>query len=155
MAGPTSFIPMIEKWCEKIKPKNILEWGPGYSTKMFLDLCPEARIASVEHSEEWANKWKKEIQHKNLSIILIEAPEDDRTDERWNNYTNPLKTSKFDLIFVDGRERVRCLKSALNMVKPNGVVILHDGEREEYREGTRLYDVVEVEHDTICLKKKA
>lgn len=40
---------------------------------------------------------------------------------------------KFDLIFVDGRKRRRCLLQAARLMKPNGVTLLHDAYRRHYQ----------------------
>lgn len=39
---------------------------------------------------------------------------------------------KFDFIFVDGRFRRRALKVAREAINPEGVVFLHDADREYY-----------------------
>jgi predicted O-methyltransferase YrrM len=38
----------------------------------------------------------------------------------------------FDVALVDGRARTHCLRKAFRLVRPGGVVILHDAQREEY-----------------------
>lgn len=40
---------------------------------------------------------------------------------------------QFDLIFVDGRKRRRCLIEAAKLVKPDGLVLLHDAYRPHYQ----------------------
>ena len=155
MATPTSFSPLLEKWLKKVNPKNILEWGPGYSTKMMVELCPNAKIASIEHNSKWSEHFGRELNSSNVRIILIESPEEDRNDERWNKYTRPFNVAKFDFIFVDGRERVRCLEYAREAIKPEGVVMIHDSDREEYRKGFEGFDIIEEEHGTTCLKPKS
>lgn len=46
------------------------------------------------------------------------------------------KTGKlYDLIIVDGRDRVNCCINSLPALKPNGVLVLDDSERERYNEG--------------------
>ncbi len=51
----------------------------------------------------------------------------------------PLKLEEtFDIIIVDGRDRVNCCKQAVNAVSENGVIVLDDSEREFYREGVNF-----------------
>jgi capsular polysaccharide biosynthesis protein len=38
----------------------------------------------------------------------------------------------FDIILVDGRERMDCLKAALPLIAPDGVVLLDDAQRRRY-----------------------
>jgi predicted O-methyltransferase YrrM len=40
---------------------------------------------------------------------------------------------KFDFILVDGRKRRRCLLTAAQCLRPNGVVVLHDAYRTYYQ----------------------
>ncbi|MGZ3778662.1 MAG: FkbM family methyltransferase, partial [Mucilaginibacter sp.] len=40
----------------------------------------------------------------------------------------------FDIIIVDGRDRVNCCKQAVDALSPTGVIVLDDSEREFYRE---------------------
>lgn len=42
---------------------------------------------------------------------------------------------KFDVIIVDGRDRVNCVKNAIKNLKESGVIVLDDSERESYKEG--------------------
>jgi len=155
--GNMSFSDLLKKYCKKIKPKSILEWGPGDSTIMMAKWCPEADIITVEHQEEWYLFWKKEFITKKINdkicMFLTEGPEDNREDSRWVLYADPLPEGyEFDLIFVDGRERVRCLKYAKKVLAPGGVVILHDAQRGEYQEGIKMFKVIEEDGQTKVMK---
>lgn len=144
-----TYRPLLEKWCRAISPMRIIEWGPGESTCIMMKLCPEVEITSVEHNKRWFEEWK----HLGC-VILREAPEENRKDLGWLSYINAAE-GKFDLAFVDGRERVRCLKFAKEHLNPSGVAILHDAHREEYREGIELFRVVERDSDTVVLGLKS
>ena len=155
MASPTSFKPLLTKWCKAVKPSRILEWGPGESTLLMEKLRPKAKILSLEHQKVWYKKWVNHFGVEgNVLLLLSEASEEDRSDKEWREYTNPTYSDmKFDLIFIDGRERVKCLEFAKKVISDKGVVILHDSERGEYAEGIKLFDVVEEDNGTIILKK--
>ncbi|MCY1542979.1 hypothetical protein D9M68_787620 [compost metagenome] len=45
---------------------------------------------------------------------------------------------KFDVIIVDGRDRVNCCIHAINALTEQGVIVLDDSEREVY-EDARLF----------------
>ena len=48
----------------------------------------------------------------------------------------PVKLEeKFDIIIVDGRDRVNCCKQAVEALTESGVVVLDDSERTGYWEG--------------------
>jgi len=146
MAAPTSFKSILTKWCEKIQPKRILEWGPGVSTEMMEKLCPHAFIFSFEHQKQYYDHWSNRLKS---TLFLVEDL------NTYANGGNIIWEEKFDMIFVDGRNRVSCLRKALDLVKDDGVVILHDAEREEYRQGIELFTTVDVDDDqgTVVLKK--
>ena len=44
----------------------------------------------------------------------------------------------FDLIVIDGRDRVNCAKYAITKLKDDGVVIWDNSEREKYNESFEL-----------------
>jgi hypothetical protein len=83
----------------------------------------------VEHDEAWYQK----ILHdkpSNAEMIFTKL-------ERGGEYAKKaaLLNEKFDLIIVDGRDRVNCCIHSVNALSPNGVVILDDSERPVYFEG--------------------
>lgn len=149
MASSHSFDKILEKWCLKTNPKRILEWGPGYSTQLMRKSCPNAEIFSIEHQKEYADKWTHIFfLDDKVKIILREEDETGHMD----SYVNPPVEGKFDLIFIDGRNRLLCLKKSKELLSENGVVILHDSERPQYKEGIQLYYMVDVEYGTVALK---
>ena len=48
-----------------------------------------------------------------------------------------VQSKYFDIIVIDGRDRVNCIKNSLRSLKNNGVIVLDDSEREEYIEGVQ------------------
>ncbi|MNI76497.1 hypothetical protein D3C73_1327320 [compost metagenome] len=44
-----------------------------------------------------------------------------------------LLNRKFDIIIVDGRDRVNCCKYSVDALSANGVLVLDDSEREVYQ----------------------
>lgn len=154
MAGPKSFEGLLKKWCERVKPKRILEWGPGYSTQVMREVCPDAIIISIEHQVKYQQEWAKKFwEDEKTFIVLWSAPEDNREDPDWEFYADSPLKGKFDLIFVDGRERVRCMESIIkrHLLNKGGVVLLHDSERGEYQKGIELFTKLEEDYGTVCL----
>jgi hypothetical protein len=79
------------------------------------------------------------------------------------NYINSISSfnKKFDKILVDGRARVFCAYKALDYIKDDGILYVHDfKERVRYRTVLDYYDVIEECIDEgwpgslIVLKKK-
>jgi len=45
--------------------------------------------------------------------------------------------SKYDIVVIDGRDRVNCAKRSLDSLKPAGVFIWDNSDRPEFEEGLR------------------
>ncbi len=48
----------------------------------------------------------------------------------------------YDLIFIDGREREKCLVEAQRRLNVDGVAMIHDAERPQYKPFIDLYKYV-------------
>lgn len=142
-----SFELLLKKYLLLLKPKRILEWGPGRSTELMLQTCKYAHITTIEHDPEWFTKFKDWFRENgNVTVLFL------RGSLYW---TFPLRGEKHDLVFVDGfcDYRVDCLKTAYQVVTGKGVVILHDSQRSKYDEGKRLFKLVEEEDGTAVMEK--
>jgi glycosyltransferase involved in cell wall biosynthesis len=118
----------IENTLKEYRHVDVLEWGAGHSTRYFPEFLQKHGITytwtSYEHHEGWFNEvagWKI----KGVGLYLA--------GKDTEGYLKP--TGKYDVIYVDGRNRVKCLQHAKTLLKPDGVVILHDAERTRYHEG--------------------
>ena len=125
-----SFIDFIK---ERInKQHTVFEFGSGNSTFFYAKYA--GKVVSVEHDNAWLNKINKsDKKTTNSELIYCELHRD-------GDYCRmPLKLNqKFDIIIVDGRDRVNCCKQSVNGLTPNGVVVLDDSERESYKEGVEF-----------------
>ena len=148
MANPDSYYPLMVKWLDIIKPKRILEWGPGLSTQVMRERCPKANIISIEHQKKYYDIAMDQLRGLNIQLFLIEENE----NSSMPNYTNPPVFGFFDFIFVDGRHRVDCLKTSMKLIKKNGIIMLHDAERLEYQRGINLFKKVDEGDGTVCLR---
>lgn len=149
MAGFNSFEPLLRKYLKEIKPNQILEWGTGYSTAIMAEECPSAQIYSLESDPGWYHKYFNVYKSsKYVSVILVPPILFADLPRRWKKM--------FDLIFVDGLcdMRVSCLRTASVLVHRDGVVILHDSERDKYAEGVALFDKIEESDGTLVMKRK-
>jgi len=119
-----SFIDFIK---ERIKKHHtVFEFGSGNSTFFYAKYA--GMVVSVEHDKEWYDKIVKD-KPENSEMIFCELV-------RGGDYCKmPVKLEeKFDIIIVDGRDRVNCCKQAVDALSTDGVVVLDDSEREFYRE---------------------
>lgn len=105
---------------------KIFEFGSGNSSLFFAD--KGAKVTSVENDQEWMNKVKSSLP-QNCSLIYCELDTNGK-------YANSCMTTaiEYDIIIVDGRDRVNCFKSSISCLNTNGVIILDDSERTEYSE---------------------
>ena len=109
------------------KQHTIFEFGSGNSTFFYAKYA--GIVVSVEHDKEWFDKILS-TKPENAELIYCELIRD-------GDYCRmPLKLEEtFDIIIVDGRDRVNCCKQAVKAVSENGVIVLDDSEREFYQEG--------------------
>lgn len=120
-----SFKDSLYRVLKAVNPRYIFEYGPGVSTGI-MALYPSVElIDSVEHNESWFNKYRWEMPD---NVNIVYQPSMELYPE------TPGRRDNYDLIFVDGREREKCLYVSRGRLILNGVVMLHDAERPSYKE---------------------
>ncbi len=117
-----SFIDFIKNRINKTH--TIFEYGSGNSTIFYAERA--GAVTSVEHDKDWFNTIKNNSP-KNAEMIFCEL----QTDSEYAKKAS-LLGKKFDIIIVDGRDRVNCCKYSPNALTANGVIVLDDSEREFY-----------------------
>lgn len=139
-------------------PRCVLEWGAGGSTRALLeqDSIVE-RYVSVEHHRAWFEKVRSIVSDPRLTLahvppdkpIGVESPTQ-RQIEAWDawaeqdasvlsayvGFPRTLGLS-FDLVLVDGRARCFCMREGFGLLRPGGVLVLHDAQRTQYHEALR------------------
>lgn len=106
-----------------VKPKNILELGTatGITASVFLSICPEAHVTTVERNEDFYNEAKLNFKslhaEKRVTAILGDAGEVIKTLE-----------GGFDFIFMDCAkvQYVKYLPVLKNLLKTGGILIADD-----------------------------
>lgn len=119
-----SFIDFIKT--RLTKELTIFEYGSGNSTLFYAKRVK--KVVSVEHDEAWYNKIVQE-KAPNAEMIFTHL-------EKGGEYSQKaaLIGEKFDVIIVDGRDRVNCCKHSVEALSEAGVLVLDDSEREIYDE---------------------
>ena len=120
--------PVIELLKERLnKDQNIFEFGSGYSTFFYSQKVKA--VTSVEYDKDWYELIKSGMP-KNVNIIYKKKDID-------GDYCRSIKASneKFEVVIVDGRDRVNCVKQAIPTLSLNGIILLDDSQREAYKEG--------------------
>ncbi len=108
------------------KNQNLFEYGSGYSTVFFAERIQS--VTSVEYDNEWYEKAKELINDfSNTEIIFQELNED---------YPKTINKTdrKYELVIIDGRNRVKCALNSFEHLTSDGVLILDDSSRDEYQE---------------------
>ena len=123
------------------KQINMLEFGSGGSTIFFSKF--NINLISIEHDEIWAYNVQNKINKKNCKLVLKKSNVIENTDYLETPYFNAvddLEIKNFDIILIDGRNRVDCFKKSEPLLKKGGLLILDNSEREEYKEIFILYE---------------
>lgn len=109
-----------------IKPMRVFEFGSGNSTLWFSSKVEN--IVSIENNEDFYLKMKKKLSLiNNVSYSLNELN---------NNYSSKILEyeNEFDIVIIDGRERVKCTKNSIKALRENGVIIFDNSDRIKYEE---------------------
>ncbi len=104
---------------------TLFEYGSGYSTLFFASLVKQ--VTAVEHNKNWFDIVS---DMKPDTVNLIYQPIEDI-----EAYTQAAGFEKrlYDIIVIDGRERIRCAQFAVNLLTEPGVIIFDDSSRTRYK----------------------
>lgn len=105
----------------------IFEFGSGNST--FFYASKAKKVVSVEHDESWYMQIRDKTP-ANADILY-------QVLEYGGEYCKTMTRQpfKFDIVVVDGRDRVNCMLNAVEGLTETGVVVLDDSERTAYQKG--------------------
>jgi predicted O-methyltransferase YrrM len=103
---------------------NVLEFGAGGSTVWFSRRC---RLTTIEPSPEWMDEVRRFVNPERWTAVLADRP----YYEDAHSFGDP---DSFDLVLVDGRDRVECCRVSIPLIKPGGILMLDNSERERYAE---------------------
>lgn len=113
---------------KRVQPwMRVFEYGSGNST-----LWWSARVSSVisiEHDLSWFDIMKKSIP-ANVEYRYCELIDGGRYCKVVSEYEQP-----FDIIIIDGRDRVNCAMNSLKALARNGIIIWDNSDRDAYLEG--------------------
>ncbi len=110
------------------KDHSVFEYGSGNSTIWFADKTQ--KVVSVEHDREWHAHMKgRYVEYPHITYLL--------KDIASGSYQREILNYKkvFDIIILDGRERVECAMNSLNALKDDGILIWDNSDRTKYAKG--------------------
>ncbi len=138
---------------ESVAPRVLLEWGAGGSTKALLENASSIdSYIAVEHDDSWVEEVRRHVTDPRLALHHvppdIETPPDGAGREEiiaWcqrceddpaamRSYVTFPRGSGIrpELVLVDGRARIHCIREGFDILSPGGVLILHDAQRRAY-----------------------
>jgi hypothetical protein len=108
------------------KELSLFEYGSGYSTLFYADLV--RNVVSVESDPTWFEIISKRVP-ENAKVLLVEADDD-------GEYCRAIERTPdlYDVVIVDGRDRVNSFRRGLSKLTDRGVILLDDAMRERYGE---------------------
>lgn len=122
-------IKIIDGLLREHQPASCLEWGSGASTVHFSRHSVIKSWLAIEHNGHYVSYLSDKISPK-VNVIWV--------DKEW--YIDCVKLGKkYDFILIDGEQRELCLKTAFEILKPGGIILLHDSGRFEYQSFINKY----------------
>ncbi|MBX4189767.1 hypothetical protein KW791_00495 [Candidatus Parcubacteria bacterium] len=110
---------------DEFKPRVCFEWGPGTSTQIMALHPSVQRLDSVENEQIFYDLIER-LHYDNVNFHYF---------REMDEYVEALK-GNYDFVFIDGRDRSRCLDVAK---KHSPIVMLHDAARSDYRQAIHEY----------------
>ena len=105
---------------------SVFEYGCGWGTLWWAERM--TRVVACEHDPAWYQKMKPQMPS---SVTLIHEPLHGgayaRVASRW--------PGTFDIIVIDGRDRVRCALHSVKALQPSGVFVWDNTDRYRYADG--------------------
>ena len=133
---------------------RVFEFGSGGSSCIFLDRGAE--LTSVEHDADWHARMRAVVpQSPGARLRLVEprplspgqsdrsyvSTKVDGVPRDYEAYARSIDSEpdeSFDLVLVDGRARVACVRHARAKVRLGGYLVLDDSARPEYAAAAQL-----------------
>lgn len=117
---------MIDLLVERLEPSiRVFEYGSGSSTRFFAQRVNS--VISVEHDPAWVTTVRS-AAGPNAQVMHVPAD----TDGAYSRSIDQID-GEFDLVLVDGRDRVNCALRASDRLSARGVIIIDDTDRPRYQ----------------------
>jgi hypothetical protein len=120
--------PAIEFIKRRLKPEmRVFEWGSGASTLWWAARVKQ--VVAVEHHQGWYEMVSASAP-SNAQVLHIPL-------ETGGAYCQALleQPHPFDIVAIDGRDRVNCARHCIAGLAPSGVIIWDNSDRDYYQEG--------------------
>ena len=114
---------------------QVFEFGGGYSTVWYG--MHSGQVVTVEHNSAWLDQMRTMVG-SNVTLLQRNITGDEATSEGDSVYSGaieayPLKS--FDIIVIDGMERVRCAHVAPPRLRDDGIIVFDNSDKPLFRPG--------------------
>lgn len=122
---------------DNVKPgMRVFEWGSGGSTVFFARL--NCNITSIESSHFWYSKLEEGLGHltkderARVEMRFIRADPNEYPQGLDDYISSVHDGASWDLILVDGWERVRCAEAAQGDLAPGGMLLFDNSDQKQF-----------------------
>ena len=145
-AANYSFIYMLYRILDNVKPQNILEMGMGQTSRLtsqYIAYCnPEATLDIIENDAGWISTYQPQLaQNDNIKVHQcdLEFFTYDKTEcRKYKDLDKAIGNTKYDLIIIDGpwgAEQKLPRSNVLDLIKNHNlaedfIIIFDDTERK-------------------------
>jgi hypothetical protein len=107
---------------------RVFEWGAGGSTLWWAQRTAE--VVTCEHDPNWYNEVLR-LRPGNVTVVL-------RSIEGHVYASEVLNHKRFDVIVIDGADRLACANSSMSALSPGGVIVWDNSDRASAQEGLEI-----------------
>ncbi len=121
--------PALDFLCERVcHSMAVFEYGSGNSTLWWGERV--YKLVSCEHDKEWYAEFFPRVPEKTTYLLR-------RYKGGSEDYAREITHYRkmFDILVIDGRERVKCAINGLQSLRDSGVILWDNTDRKEYQEG--------------------
>jgi hypothetical protein len=109
------------------KDLSLFEYGSGNSTLFFAKRVKD--VVSVENNKKWYD-YCSDKKPANVELIFCGSDENGKYARAITN-----QEKNFDVVIVDGEDRVNCMITARDFLTPSGVIVLDDTQGSTTKAG--------------------
>lgn len=116
---------------QRLQPDlSLFEFGSGFSTRFYAQRVRQVR--SVEYDRRWFDQVSRDVP-ANVTMLYREKDVN-------GHYCRSIRETGecYDVVIVDGRDRVNCVRQSLECLSDRGVLLLDDSERPDYEEAFEI-----------------
>lgn len=149
---PYAVLNLLESKVPATVGLQVGEYGCGNSTLWWAKYAQ--RVVAVEHDDDWSGAIRRLAPDHVQIVSVLETPA--------AAYSAALRGhGLFDVVVIDGRNRVACAEIASTLLTARGIIIWDDTERPQYAagvtalqsQGFRALSLVGLGPVTLCEKQ--